>query len=105
MAAGVWNYFTVRAAEPEGWDFFVSYTQTDLAWAEWIAWELEKAGYRVLVQAWDFVPGRNWPERMQAAIQNAVRTIAVLSEAYLERYSKPHVIEKKKSARAAPYAS
>jgi tetratricopeptide (TPR) repeat protein len=84
MAAGVWNYFTVRAAEPEGWDFFVSYTQADQAWAEWIAWVLEKAGYRVLVQDWDFVPGRNWIERMHAAARSAVRTIAVLSEAYLE---------------------
>ncbi|WP_241830645.1 toll/interleukin-1 receptor domain-containing protein [Parafrankia colletiae] len=28
-----------------GWDFFVSYTQTDQPWAEWIAWTLEEAGY------------------------------------------------------------
>jgi TIR domain len=32
-------------------DFFVSYTQVDQAWAEWIAWLLEEDGYRVLVQA------------------------------------------------------
>jgi hypothetical protein len=40
-------------------DFFVSYTQADKAWAEWIAWELEEHGERVLIQAWDFVPGSN----------------------------------------------
>jgi hypothetical protein len=49
------------------WDFFVSYTQADREWAEWIAWVLEEDGYRVLIQAWDFVPGSNWIERMQAA--------------------------------------
>ena len=35
-----------------GWDFFVSYTQADRGWAEWIAWQLEEDGYRVLLQAW-----------------------------------------------------
>jgi hypothetical protein len=38
-------------------DFFVSYTQADEAWAEWIAWELEEAGYSVKMQDWDFLPG------------------------------------------------
>jgi TIR domain len=52
-------------------------------WAEWIAWELEEAGYRVLVQAWDFVPGSNWIGSMQDGVRDAARTIAVLSEAYL----------------------
>jgi hypothetical protein len=32
----------------EGLDFFISYTQADRAWAEWIAWALEEAGYKVL---------------------------------------------------------
>jgi hypothetical protein len=35
-------------------DFFISYTSADRAWVEWIAWELEAAGYRTLIQAWDF---------------------------------------------------
>ena len=68
---------------PGGWDFFISYTQADRAWAEWIAWILEEDGYRVLVQAWDFVPGTNWVQGMQAGTQNAARTIAVLSGDYL----------------------
>jgi hypothetical protein len=33
-----------------GRDFFVSYCQADRAWAEWTAWELESAGFRVPVQ-------------------------------------------------------
>jgi hypothetical protein len=41
-------------------DFFVSYTSVDRAWAEWIVWQLEDEGYTVVVQAWDFIPGRSW---------------------------------------------
>ena len=66
------------------WDFFISYTQADRAWAEWIAWILEEDGHRVLVQAWDFVPGTNWIQGMQAGTRDAARTIAVLSGEYLE---------------------
>jgi hypothetical protein len=67
-----------------GWDFFVSYAQADQLWAEWIAWTLEEDGYRVLVQAWDFVPGSNWVQGMQAGTTGADRTIAVLSPRYLK---------------------
>ncbi|GAA1268408.1 toll/interleukin-1 receptor domain-containing protein [Saccharothrix xinjiangensis] len=66
----------------DGWDFFVSYTQDDRPWAEWVAWELEEAGHRVLIQAWDIVPGSNWVASMQEGVQKAERTIAVLSAAY-----------------------
>ncbi|MGH4014617.1 MAG: TIR domain-containing protein [Pseudonocardiaceae bacterium] len=30
------------AGDGAAWDFFVSYTQADRAWAEWIAWLLEE---------------------------------------------------------------
>ena len=36
-------------------DFFVSHTGADSAWAEWIAWQLETAGYRsppILDNSW-----------------------------------------------------
>jgi hypothetical protein len=66
------------------WDFFVSYTQADRAWAEWIAWILEEDGHRILVQAWDFVPGSNWIQGMQAGARDSARTIALLSDDYLE---------------------
>lgn len=65
------------------WDFFVSYTQADRAWAEWIAWILEEDHYRVLIQAWDFVPGTNWIHGMQDGMRGAKRMIAVLSSDYL----------------------
>lgn len=67
-----------------GWDFFLSYHQSDRAWAEWIAWQLEASHYRVLVQAWDFVPGTNWVHQMQAGLQDSARLIVVLSPVYLE---------------------
>lgn len=67
-----------------GWDFFVSHTQADQAWAEWIAWILEEDGHRVLVQAWDFVPGSNWTQGMQDGVIQSARTIAVLSHSYLQ---------------------
>lgn len=73
----------VAGAADRGWDFFVSYTQADVAWAEWVAWQLDDAGYRVLIQAWDFVPGSNWRWMMENGMRDAERTIAVLSKAYL----------------------
>jgi hypothetical protein len=67
------------------WDFFISYTQADRPWAQWIAWVLEEHGhYHVQVQAWDFVPGSNWIAEMQAGARDAARTIAVLSDSYLD---------------------
>ncbi|HET9256652.1 MAG TPA: FxSxx-COOH system tetratricopeptide repeat protein [Pseudonocardiaceae bacterium] len=64
-------------------DFFVSYTKTDRAWAEWIAWELERDRYGVLIQAWDMVPGENWVNSIQDGVARAKRTIALLSPDYL----------------------
>jgi len=71
----------MRSAE---WDFFVSYTRADRRWAEWIAWTVEAAGYQVLIQAWDIVPGTNWVSVVSDGMNRAERTIAVLSRAYLE---------------------
>jgi len=42
---------TRRGAETPVKDFFISYTTADKAWAEWIAWHLEEAGYSTVVQA------------------------------------------------------
>jgi hypothetical protein len=66
------------------WDFFVSYAQADRAWAEWIAWTLEEDGHRVVIQAWDFVPGSNWVQKMQDGVREVRRTVAVLSAEYLQ---------------------
>ena len=60
-------------------DFFISYTAADRLWSEWIAWELEEAGYSALVQAWDFRPGANFILEMDRAITAANRVILVVS--------------------------
>lgn len=65
-------------------DFFISYNQADRRWAEWIAWQLEDFGYSTVLQAWDFRPGSNFALEMHMAAQEAERTIAVLSPAYLQ---------------------
>jgi len=64
-------------------DFFISYTQHDRLWAEWIAWVLEERDYRTRLQAWDFRPGSNFVIEMQRATQ-AARTLAVFSSEYFE---------------------
>uniref|UniRef100_UPI002AD4DADF FxSxx-COOH system tetratricopeptide repeat protein n=1 Tax=Frankia sp. Cas3 TaxID=3073926 RepID=UPI002AD4DADF len=75
---------TVGGSEVTVPDFFVSYTGVDRAWAEWIAWTLEAAGYRVVIQAWDFGAGSHFVEEMHRTTEYAARTVAVLSAAYLE---------------------
>jgi tetratricopeptide (TPR) repeat protein len=69
-------------ADRQGRDFFISYTGVNRPWAEWIAVQLEAAGYSTLLQAWDFRPGSDFVHEMQQATSTAGRTIAVLSPAY-----------------------
>jgi tetratricopeptide (TPR) repeat protein len=64
-------------------DFFVSYTQADRAWAEWLAWELEAAGYTTLLQAWDMPAGTAFVHAMDQAVQTTRHVVLVLSPAYL----------------------
>ena len=63
-------------------EFFVSYTGADQAWAEWLADQLEAAGHPVVLQVWDFRPGENFILRMNQALEQAERVLAVLSPAY-----------------------
>ena len=65
-------------------DFFISRNKADRPWAVWIAWQLEAAGYTVIVQDWDFRPGSNFALKMHDAITNSKRTIAVLSPDFLK---------------------
>jgi hypothetical protein len=69
-------------ADRQARDFFISYTVVNRPWAEWIAVQLEAAGYTTLLQAWDFQPGSDFLHQMQQATTTAGRTIAVLSPAY-----------------------
>lgn len=71
-------------------DFFISYASANRRWAEWIAWVIEEARYSVVLQAWDFLPGRNFVLAMHEASCTTRKTIVVLSEAYLlAEYTRP----------------
>jgi hypothetical protein len=48
------------ADQPEQ-DFFISYTEVNRSWAEWIAVKLEAAGYTTLLQAWGLPPRQRLP--------------------------------------------
>lgn len=63
-------------------DFFISYSPADERWASWAAWQLETAGYRTLIQAWDFVPGTNFIDFMDRGVRDATVVVAVLSRNY-----------------------
>ena len=64
-------------------DLFISYSPADERWATWVAWELESAGYRTMLQAWDFVPGTNFIDFMDRGIRESAAMIAILSRNYL----------------------
>src|SRR3954451_10059089 len=69
-------------------DFFISFNQADRAWATWIAWVLEEAGYSVFFQDWDFKG--NFVLEVDKAHARSRRTVAVLSPDYLaSRFTAP----------------
>lgn len=71
-------------------NFFISYNKADTRWAEWVAWQLEDAGYSTILQNWDFQAGSNFVLQMHQAATDAERTIAVLSSNYLRaRFTQP----------------
>ncbi len=63
-------------------DFFISHAGRDTGWAEWLAWQLQEAGYRVELDVWDWAPGEDFVARMQQALERADRLLAVCTEAY-----------------------
>jgi len=66
-------------------DFFVSHAGADRAWAEWVAWQLEAAGYTVELDVWDWAAGQNFVTAMSDALNRADRVVALFSRAYFER--------------------
>jgi hypothetical protein len=66
-------------------DFFVSHAGADRAWAEWVAWQLEQAGYTVELDVWDWAAGQNFITAMSDALDRCDRVLALFSAAYFER--------------------
>jgi hypothetical protein len=65
-------------------DFFVTYSHHNADWAEWIAAELEAAGFTTALDAWDFRPGDNFIAKMDGALAGCRHALGVLSQSYLE---------------------
>jgi WD40 repeat protein len=86
MVMGEGNVVHINIYNPQQKDFFISYDRADKNWAEWIAWQLESAGYSVVLQTWDFRPGSNFVLSMDKTIREAKRTIAVISPDYLNAF-------------------
>lgn len=74
-----------RTMDAERRDFFISHASPDQSWAEWIADRLERAGYSVELDVWDWAAGRDFVTAMETALQRADRVIAVYSNEYFRR--------------------
>src|SRR4051812_19108091 len=66
-------------------DLFISYAGVDRPWAEWAGAVLEKAGYTVELDLWDWSVGDNVVLRMSDALARADRILSIWSPAYFER--------------------
>jgi tetratricopeptide (TPR) repeat protein len=65
-------------------DFFISFTQADRHWAEWVDFCLREAGYSTFVQFANFRAGHNFVKEMHEGLSSARRVIGILSPRYLE---------------------
>jgi tetratricopeptide (TPR) repeat protein len=70
--------------EQDRYDFWISHSGKDQKWGEWVAWQLDQDGYRVLLDVWDFRPGASFVERMSHAVSRSDRLLLVLSSSYRE---------------------
>jgi tetratricopeptide (TPR) repeat protein len=69
---------------PDRYDFWISHSGKDQKWGEWVAWQLDQDGYKVLLDVWDFRPGASFVERMSHAASRSDRLVLVLSSSYGE---------------------
>lgn len=67
-------------------DFFVSYAgvAADRRWAEWIAWNLEEAGYTTFLQVWESTVGSHLVHEVDKILRSTRRVIVALSDSYGE---------------------
>jgi TIR domain/Tetratricopeptide repeat/NB-ARC domain len=66
-------------------DFFVSHAGPDVEWAEWVARQLEDAGYRVELDVWEWSAGTDLVAAMEHAVERAGQVVAVWTPAYFGR--------------------
>lgn len=65
-------------------DVFVSHAGRDRPWAEWVAWQLERAELSVELDYWDWKSGENFVTRMSEALWSRKAMVALFSEAHFE---------------------
>ncbi|MDF3144273.1 MULTISPECIES: FxSxx-COOH system tetratricopeptide repeat protein [unclassified Streptomyces] len=61
---------------------FISYARDDQAWAEWVAWQLEDAGYEVWLDTWSLRPGADFMAEIQAAVSRSEVMLVLVSPSY-----------------------
>jgi hypothetical protein len=73
-------------APPAGgtWDFLVSAAEQDRRWGSWVAHYLADEGHTVHPVSWGLVTGQGYAAEFDAAVRTSTRTIALLSQAYLD---------------------
>jgi tetratricopeptide (TPR) repeat protein len=82
MASAERTHAAGDPTDPATLDYFISRAGDDADWAQWIAWQIEAAGYSVIVQDWDFGAGTNFVSNMRKALDSARTTIGIYSPAY-----------------------
>ncbi|MEU8663779.1 FxSxx-COOH system tetratricopeptide repeat protein [Actinoplanes philippinensis] len=65
-------------------EIVISYAGADRAWAEWVRWHLEAAGYATELDLVDWAPGTNVVASVHRALQRDSPLVVLLSAAYLE---------------------
>lgn len=64
------------------WDFAVSFVEADRGWADWLLWQLQDAGARVVTEP-PLAPAGDAAPALAAAARHAQQVLVVLSEDYL----------------------
>ena len=63
---------------------FISHAGEDIAWAEWVAWELTRANQSVVLDCSDWQTGDNFVSRISVALGSCDALVAICSAAYFE---------------------
>jgi hypothetical protein len=65
---------------------FISHAGRDRAWAEWVAWQVDHAGWDIDVEldCWDWQAGDNFVAKMNTALDTCDHMLALFSHAYFE---------------------
>ena len=64
-------------------DFLICFVSADRAWAEWVAWHLEQAGYSVTLAEWQAPSGAGFAADFQEAARQTRNALGILSAAFL----------------------